>query len=221
MDQRQQRWIERKKRWEQQRRQEQRAKDRAKEREQRAKIQSSERSSDDRSEAATTEAAKTINDLPAEMIHEIFDSNPQAGLVLARTNKWFNKVLKDKIKKHKQLIRECNSASACYSESFHKILVDEHIKTGKKVTDISIICYFQCCNCFRSFEYGCSPTIFLIRPIYEVHENGIVLCLKCLLKYYGYEMNELMREREERLSFRDLDYDSEDSDYYSEDEHYE
>jgi len=205
MDQRQHR-QERAKRWEQQRREQQRKQQREWEREQQQR------------QKEQPEGAKTMNDLPAEMIHEIFDRNPEAGLVLARTNKWFHDVLKDKIKKHKQLIRECNSSSAYYSRSFHNILVEGHIQTGKKVTNITFICYFQCINCFRSFEYGCSPTIFLITSIYEVQETGVVLCLKCLLKYYGHELNRLMREREERLYFRDLDYDSEDSDYYSEDE---
>jgi hypothetical protein len=42
-----------------------------------------------------------MNDLPAEIICEIFDKDPGAGLQLVRTNKWMNEVLKYKIKKHR------------------------------------------------------------------------------------------------------------------------
>jgi hypothetical protein len=181
----------RKKRWEQQRRQEQRAKDqakvceqRAKEREQRAKMQS-----------------KTINDLPVEMIHEIFDRNPQAGLVLANTNKWFSEVLKDKIKKYRELIRECNSASVCYYNSFDGILAKEYKKARKhntEITGITYICYFQCLNCFCSFEYGSSPFYFLIRRIDQVYETGIVLCLKCTLLFHGEEIKKKIMAAHER-----------------------
>jgi hypothetical protein len=213
MDQRQQR-KKRAKRWEKQRREQQRQQDRQKEREQRQKGQ---------------EQSKTINDLPAEMVHEIFDSNPEVGLVLARTNKWFSEVLKDKIKKYRQLIRECNSASVCYSNSFIKILDQERKEAWKNnntvIRGITYICYLQCLNCFRSFEYGYFPTYFLIRTMDEVQETGIVLCLKCTLKYHGKEVSEIMGEMRERENHNDLEYDSDDSsddsEYYSEDEHYE
>jgi len=59
-----------------------------------------------------------MNDLPAEIICEIFDRSPEAGLQLARTNKWMSEVLKDKIKKHRRLIRECNVAAFCYERNF-------------------------------------------------------------------------------------------------------
>ena len=59
----------RKKRWEQQRREEQRQKDKEKEKE-RKRLEKN-----------------TINNLPVEMIHEIFDKDPNSGLVLAKTNK--------------------------------------------------------------------------------------------------------------------------------------
>jgi hypothetical protein len=200
MEQRQQR-QELKKRWEQQRREQQQQQQRQWEREQRQKEQEQER-----------QRPKTMNDLPAEMIHEIFDRNPEAGLVLARTNKWFSEVLKDKIKKYRELIRECNSASVCYSNSFHDILAEEYKKARKHnstVTGITYICYFQCLNCFRSFEYGFSTVYFLIRTMDEVHETGIVLCIRCVLKYHGEKINEIMRERES-VNYNDLEHDGSD-----------
>jgi len=220
----------RKKRWEQQRRQEQRAKDRAKVREQRAKER------EQRAREAAKTGAKTINDLPVEMIHEIFDRNPQAGLVLANTNKWFSEVLKDKIKKYRELIRECNSAAVCYSNSFDGILAKECKKARKhntEITGISYISYFQCLNCLCSFECCSSPFYFLIRRMDQVYETGIVLCLKCTLLFHGGEIKKKILAAHERDQERELygepnyngssddssDDSIEDSDYYSEDEH--
>jgi hypothetical protein len=40
--------------------------------------------------------AKSIIDLPAENICEIFDNDPGAGLKLGLTNNWFYEILKDK-----------------------------------------------------------------------------------------------------------------------------
>ena len=172
---------ERKKRWEQQRREEQQ------------------------------QQLRTMNDLPAEMIHEIFDRNPKAGLVLARTNKWFSEVLKDKIKKYRQLIRECNSASICYGNSFHEILAEEYKEARKHKYTVtsSYVWYFYCVNCFHSFEHGFFTLYFLVRTLDEVHETGIVLCNKCALKYHGKRINETIKTLHS-VSNDDLDYDSSD-----------
>jgi hypothetical protein len=86
-------YQQRKKRWEQQRREQQRQR---------------------------LEKNSIIN-LPKDMIHEIFDKDPKSGLMLANTNKWFNVILKNKIKKHRQLIRECNVAALCYHQSLCNI----------------------------------------------------------------------------------------------------
>jgi hypothetical protein len=119
----------RKKRWEQERREEQRQKEKERQR---------------------LEKNNIIN-LPKDMIHEIFDKDPKSGLMLANTNKWFSEILKDKIKKHRQLIRECNVAALCYNESFSKIKFKEEKSRYKY--DV----YFHCVNCFDYI----SPNLFI------------------------------------------------------------
>jgi len=127
----------------------------------------------------------SINNIPAEIICEIFDKDPKSGLILANTNKWFSEVLKDKIKKHRQLIRECNSAAVCYYQCFdlifRKLYVEEDINFRHC---FNFECYFYCVNCFVSFIPNFSvPFIFSINDFEEVHENGIMLCSKCAIKY--------------------------------------
>jgi len=159
-----------------------------------------------------------MNDLPAEIICEIFDKDPVAGLQLARTNKWMNEVLKDKIKKHRQLIRECNVAAFCYGNSFREILIKEYRKAWKHNLDVTsnYISYFHCIRCFRSFD-GSFPFFSLFRSIYEIYETGIVLCSKCTIKYYGEErMNDEIKAQnsisiEDLVCDNDSSEDSEDS----------
>jgi len=153
----------------------------------------------------------SINNLPAEIICEIFDKDPGAVLQLARTNKWFSEVLKDKIKKYRQLIRECNSASICYSNSFHKILAKEYREAGKHNSEVtsSYVCYFYCVHCFCSFEYGFFTFYFLVRSLNETHETGIILCDECSLKYYDKRINERIKTLHS-VSIHDLIYDDSD-----------
>jgi len=153
-----------------------------------------------------------MNNLPAEIIWEIFDRNPKVGLQLARTNKWFSEVLKDKIKKYRQLIRECNSASICYSNSFQEISNKEYRKARKHNLEITskYVCYFHCVHCFRSFEYGFFTLYFLVRTMTEVHETGIVLCRKCTLKYHDKRINERMSAGKIFSKYYDLGYDDSD-----------
>jgi len=186
MDQRQHR-QERAKRWEQQRREQQRQQQREWEREQQQRQK-------ELREEQERQRPKTMNDLPAEMIHEIFDRNPEAGLVLARTNKWFSEVLKDKIKKYRELIRECNSASVCYGKSFGKINQKEceEAWNNKSRVTTSFACYFNCLSCFRSFENDFFFGLYLlVRSLDQIQETGIALCDKCALKYHGKRIKQI------------------------------
>jgi len=151
----------------------------------------------------------SIHNLPAEIIWEIFDRNPKAGLKLARTNKWLNKVLKDKIKKHRQLIKECNSAAICYSNSSHNIIIKEYKKT-KKNNNFEIgfyVSYFHCINCFRSFEYDFYTLLFSKIDMRKVRKTGILLCEKCILNYPRKKLTGI-----DKFLGEDSDSDSDDSD---------
>jgi hypothetical protein len=161
----------------------------------------------------------SIHNLPAEIIWEIFDKNPKTGLKLARTNKWFNEVLKDKINKYRQLIRECNSASVCYSSSFRDILTKEYNKARRhnSIVTSSYICYFHCVNCFESFEYGFFTIYFLVRTMTEINETGIVLCKKCTLKYHGERIDEKILVRK-YVIYNKIEYYSDDSSDDSDDD---
>jgi len=141
---------------------------------------------------------RKINDLPADMIHEIFDKNPKAGLVLANTNKWFSEVLKYKIKKHRQLIRECNSASISYGRCFNKIFAKECEEAWEHRYSVisSYACYLHCVNCFYSFEHVFFTFYFLVRIFDQVYETGIVLCNKCALKYHGETIEEIIKAQD-------------------------
>jgi len=74
-------------------------------------------------------------------------------LELANTNKWFSEVLKDKIKKHRQSIRECNSVAVCYGRNFLKASMKEFEEDfsffGSRIINKNRnIWYFHCINCF-------------------------------------------------------------------------
>jgi hypothetical protein len=156
----------RKKRWEQQRREEQRQKDKEKEKE-RQRLEKN-----------------TIINLPKDMIHEIFDKDPKSGLMLAKTNKWFYEILKDKIKKHRQLIRECNVAAICYNESLCKIKFKEESSRYKYDS------YFHCVNCFDYISPNLFIHYFFTHAYSNAKETGIMLCNECTFKYFGAELYE-------------------------------
>jgi len=156
----------RKKRWEQQRREEQRQKDKEKEKE-RKRLEKN-----------------TINNLPKDMIHEIFDKDPKSGLMLAKTNKWFHGILKDKIKKYRQLIQECNVAALCYNESFGKIKFKE--KSFTSLYKCSV--YFHCVNCFDYIPPNLFIHYFFTNTSINANETGNILCNECAFKYYGAEL---------------------------------
>jgi hypothetical protein len=166
-----------------------------------------------------------MNDLPAEIICEIFDKDPVAGLQLARTNKWISEVLKYKIKKHRHLIRECNVAAFCYRNGFNEILAKEYRKARKHNLEVTskYISYFHCVRCFCSFD-GYFTFYFLVRSFNEIYETGIILCDKCTLKYYGEErINEGIKTRhsvsiEDLVCEEDSEEDSEEDEEDEEDE---
>jgi len=155
-----------------------------------------------------------MNDLPAEIIWEIFDRNPKAGLQLAHTNKWFSEVLKDKIKKYRQLIRECNVAAFCYRNSFHEIIAKEYRKAWKHNLEVTsrYVCYFYCVHCFCSF-HGSFTFYFIVRSLNEIHKTGIILCDECTFKYYGEKRINERIKTQHSVSIKDLvcEDDSDDS----------
>jgi len=123
----------------------------------------------------------SIHNLPAEIICEIFDKDPKAGLQLANTNKWMSEVLKDKIKKHRQLIRECNAAAICYTKCFDKNIKREYMEVGLNISGYADYeSYFHCVNCFYSFR----GNSFLLKEYDKNRKTGVKLCTNCDYELY-------------------------------------
>jgi len=176
-------YQERKKRWEQQRREEQRQQNKERQRLEK----------------------NNINNLSAEIICEIFDKDPKLGLMLANTNKWMSEVLKDKIKKHRHLIQECNVAAFCYEQTLCNI---RHKTWEEFKCCFDFECYFYCVNCFDSTIITLFMPCFYIKNSEEIRKNGMLLCHDCSFKFYGEKLNEIARKLEE---FDEM-YDDEDED---------
>jgi hypothetical protein len=140
---------------------------------------------------------KHIQDLPPEIIWEIFDQDPEAGYQLAKTNRWFYDVLEDKIIEHRKLVKEANAVASHWLEVscedfesldnvYHQSNILSVIKTEvKKLMDENNReFYFYCNQCFKPMcenmkevykdEYTRNINI---KRIY----NGIYICDICKL----------------------------------------
>jgi len=133
----------------------------------------------------------SIHNLPAEIICEIFDKDPRAGLQLANTNKWLSEVLKDKIKKYKQLIRECNVASLCFYDSLCIISAITFANDKDYHSKFKFNSYFICVNCFKSIDISNDIILdfFLTSKSEDVKETGEILCNECTYEYYSNEID--------------------------------
>ena len=59
-------------------------------------------------------------------------------------------------------------------------------------------CYYYCVNCFLPLVYihtlENSIYYFYIKDSEETYKTGIILCNKCILKYYGKELKDFCRQ---------------------------
>jgi len=141
----------------------------------------------------------SIHNLPAEIICEIFDKDPQAGLQLANTNNWMSEVLKDKIKKHRQLIRECNAAAICFYDCLCFIRFIAFLNDKDYYIRFKFNTYFICVNCFKSIVVDDKfiLDIFRTRKSKNINETGEILCNECTYKYFSDEINLYYDESDE------------------------
>ena len=138
-----------------------------------------------------------IQDLPAEIIWEIFDQDPEAGYQLAKTNNWFYNVLEDKIINHRKLVKEVNAVASHWLEVscenleafnglYNKLNPSSELKTlvKKFIDDDNREFYFYCCQCFKLI---CENMKKVYNEAYSRYNNikriynGMYICEICRL----------------------------------------